>query len=468
MVSPLGTRILIVDDEKLIRWSMAQALQDVGHVVEQAENAEEALEAVRREVPDLVLLDYKLPDRSGTEILPELRQIAPRMPVIMVTAHASVPGAVEALKGGVCDYIGKPFEINDLLQATARALEASRLHDVVEWHGGQALKMMGGGQIVANSPAMKKVADIVQRIAESGASTVLLLGESGVGKGVIAHALHNLSSAKSDPFMNISCTSLPDQLLESELFGHERGAFTDAKSQKKGLVELADQGTVFLDEIGDITMGLQAKLLGFLEDHIFRRVGGLRDIKVSVRVIAATNNDLAQAVADGRFRSDLYYRLKVIPITIPPLRDRTEDLLPLASMFIEHFNTEFSKSIRGVDKACAAAMQAYSWPGNVRELRNTIERAVLLGSGELLVLEDLPTEVSEPSITPKCQDLEGHFDLPAEGLVLEDLEKHLVCQALHRTHGNRARAARLLGMNRDQMRYRVKKFELVEFQDTDA
>ena len=468
MQDEMGARILIVDDEKLIRWSMTQALEAAGYVVEQSETAGGALTAVERETPDLVLLDYQLPDRQGTEILPELHQLAPHLPVIMVTAHASVPGAVEALRGGVCDYIGKPFEIEDLLQAVAKALDTSRLRDMVAWHGGQQFKRLGGGAIVASSAAMQEVMRVVSRVSASGAATVLLLGESGVGKGVIARALHGAGKSWREAFMNISCTSLPDQLLESELFGHERGAFTDAKALKKGLVELADHGTVFLDEIGEIDRGLQAKLLGFLEDRVFRRVGGVRDIKVDVRVIAATNKDLKLEVAEGRFRRDLYYRLKVIPITIPPLRERGADLPALVRLFIEHFNTEFSKTVSGVDKASAAAMLEYRWPGNVRELRNAIERAVLLGDSDLLTLEDLPSEISEAQEPAAPADLGQRFDLPHEGLNLETLEEHLVVQALRRTRGNRARAARLLGMNRDQMRYRIKKFDLAEFQDESA
>ncbi len=468
MQGPTDARILVVDDEKLIRWSITQALEDVGYVVEQAETAAQALAAIEREVPDLLLLDYKLPDRSGTEIMPELRKLAPRLPVIMVTAHASIPGAVEALKEGVRDYIGKPFEISVLLQSVRRALETSRLHEVVAWHGGKALGGVGGGQIVARSKAMQEVSRIVQRVAASGAFTVLLLGESGVGKGIIARALHNESGSRSEAFMNIACTSLPDQLLESELFGHEKGAFTDAKSSKKGLVELADRGTVFLDEIGDINMGLQAKLLGFLEDRVFRRVGGVRDIHVSVRVIAATNKDLEREVAEGRFRQDLFYRLKVIPVRVPPLRERREDLPELVDMLIRHFNAELGKSVRGVDEAAMKAIHTYAWPGNVRELRNAIERAILLGDDEILAVEDLPPEVNESAPLTSTESLDGLFDLPSEGIVLESLEQHLVCQALRRTRGNRARAARLLGMNRDQMRYRIKKFNLVEFQDDEV
>lgn len=462
-----GARILVVDDEKLIRWGITQALGEKGFVVEQAGTAAEALSAVERESPDLVLLDYKLPDRTGTEIMPELRAICPGLPVIMVTAHASVPGAVEAVREGVSDYLSKPFEIGDLLQAVDRALVASRLRDVVVWRRDQALKEFGGGEIVTKSPAMREVERIVQRVSTSGANTVLLLGESGVGKGVIARALHRASAERGEDFINIACTALPSHLLESELFGHEKGAFTDAKTQKKGLLELADNGTVFLDEIGDMEAGLQAKLLNFLEDRAFRRVGGVRDIHVSVRVIAATNKDLQKEVDEGRFRSDLLYRLKVIPITIPPLRERREDLPDLVRMFVQHFNKEFRKSVQGVEPAAAEAMRRYPWPGNVRELKNAIERAVLLGGDHSIELEDLPVEVSEVLEMPiLCENVE-EFELPEQGLDLEALQRHLVCQALHRTKGNRARAARLLGMNRDQMRYRIKKYELLEFEDSE-
>ena len=461
----MGAHVLVVDDEKLIRWSMAQALEKAGYVVTQAANAAEALARVEEETPDLVLLDHKLPDRTGTQILPDLRRLSPQLPVIMVTAHASIPGAVEAFKGGVCDYIGKPFELAEMVQSVARVLDASRLRAVVARHEDQALKDLAGGAIVHRSPAMEAVCKTVHQVALRGARTILLLGESGVGKGVIARAIHNDSEGAGEPFMNVSCTSLPDQLLESELFGHEKGAFTDAKVQKKGLIELADHGTVFLDEIGDVNLGLQAKLLGFLEDRVFRRVGGVRDIRVSVRVIAATNKDLEREVREGRFREDLYYRLKVIPIRVPPLRERREDLQELTRMFLARFNTEFGKSIRALTPEAEAAVLAYGWPGNVRELRNAIERAVLLGDGEVLDLEDLPSEVYESATVPALRDLDGKFELPPEGLVLEELEQHLVAQALRRTRGNRARAARLLGLNRDQMRYRIKKFDLVEFQD---
>ncbi|MCB9916158.1 MAG: sigma-54-dependent Fis family transcriptional regulator [Planctomycetes bacterium] len=469
-----GARILVVDDEKLIRWGICSALEEAGYLVEQAEDAGQALAAVEREAPDLVLLDYMLPDKNGLELMPELRDVCPGLPVVMVTAHASVPGAMEAVREGVSDYIGKPFEMSELMQAVERALVTSHLRDVVVWRRDQALQDFGGGEIVAHSAVMREVDRVVRRVAESGANTILLLGESGVGKGLVARALHRASASVAEDFINIACTALPQHLLESELFGHEKGSFTDAKVQKKGLLELAQGGTVFLDEIGDMEAGLQAKLLGFLEERAFRRVGGMRDIKVDARVIAATNKDLEREVAEGRFRRDLFYRLKVIPITIPTLRQRAEDLPDLVRMFLAQFNKEFRKAFVGVDEAAAAAMRRYTWPGNVRELRNALERAVLLGEGTSIVLQDLPAEVREaydhpepdgPAVPAAHGD---GFVLPEDGVDLEQLEHEFVRQALNRTGGNRAQAARLLGMNRDQMRYRIKKFDLVEFQDDEG
>ncbi|MCA9001527.1 MAG: sigma-54-dependent Fis family transcriptional regulator [Planctomycetes bacterium] len=465
MGNSTGIRILAVDDEKLIRWSMSQALEKEGYEVEQAETAAQALAAVEREAPDLVLLDNVLPDRLGTEILPEIHEIAPDLPIIMITAHGSLPGAVEAVLEGAVDYLTKPFDISVVHQAVKRALQENRMRQVAVWQRGNLLKDIGKGRIIANSRAMSHVVDMVSKVAASGASTVLLQGESGVGKGLIARALHQGSTQAKEAFINISCTSLPDHLLESELFGHEKGAFTDANAQKKGLIEIADKGTVFLDEIGDLPAGLQSKLLSFLEERSFRRVGGLRDMQVNVRVIAATNSDLSKAVDEGRFRADLYYRLKVIPITIPPLRERREDIVDLAKTFIGHFNKEFGKGVAQLDKHAEAAMLAYPWPGNVRELRNTIERAVLLGDSSTLRLGDLPLEFKDPQPVESTTSGNSNFELPAGGVVLEDLEQDLVRQALERARGNRARAARLLGMSRDQMRYRIKKFDLTEWDD---
>jgi transcriptional regulator with PAS, ATPase and Fis domain len=309
---------------------------------------------------------------------------------------------------------------------------------------------------------MKEVQRLVRRVATSEATTILLLGESGVGKGLIARALHFESASWERPFLNITCTALPENLLESELFGHEKGAFTDARAQKKGLLELAEGGTAFLDEIGDLSLALQGKLLRFLEERSFRRVGGTRDIRVSLRVIAATNKDLDREVAENRFRRDLYFRLKVIPITIPPLRERAEDVVPLANAFIRHFDQEFRKAVRGLDDAARRCIEAYDWPGNVRELRNAIERAVLLTDGHQLTVEDLPSEITSVRGAARIEPEGSHFVLPRGGVVLVDIERDLLRQALTVARGNRTRAARLLGLNRDQIRYRIEKYSLEE------
>jgi two-component system, NtrC family, response regulator AtoC len=457
----MGSRILVVDDEKMVRWALHQALEEVGYQVDEAASVREALEAIAREGPDLVLLDYRLPDETGLEVLRSLQKTAARVPVVMITAHASIGGAVEAMKEGAYDYISKPFEIEDVLQTVARALEAGKLREEVARQREEGMRTFGLQNIVATSPSMRDVVRLLSRVAGSEASTILILGESGVGKGLIARALHFEGKAWERPFVNITCTALPEALLESELFGHEKGAFTDAKAQKKGLVELADGGTVFLDEIGDLSPGLQGKLLRFLEDKVFRRVGGTRDIRVSVRVVAATNKDLGKEVEAGRFRRDLYFRLKVIPLEIPPLRERREDIQPLAQSFVLHFDSELRKSVQGIDQAAASLMLAYPWPGNVRELRNAIERAVLLTDGNIITARDLPAEIRQGAEAEAGQ--EHGFTLPPGGVVLEELECELLRQALHRSHGNRTRAARLLGLNRDQIRYRIAKFHLEGF-----
>jgi two-component system response regulator AtoC len=458
----MTAKVLVVDDERLIRWGLCQSLKDAGYQTDQAATAGEALESIGREMPDLLLLDYKLPDRSGIEVLRAVRKASPRTPVVMITAHASVGGAVEAMKEGAYDYIGKPFEIEDLIQTVGRALETGQLREEVAHSREAARREAALENIVAESPPMKEVVRLVRRIAESEASTILLLGESGVGKGLVARALHFAGPRWERPFMNITCTALPEALLESELFGHEKGAFTDAKVQKKGLFELADGGTIFLDEIGDLPQGMQGKLLRVLEDRTFRRVGGTRDIQVAVRIVAATNKDLSKEVEAGRFRGDLYFRLKVIPIDIPSLRDRAEDLLPLTQSFIRHFNSEFHKQIEGLDREAIDCMKRYPWPGNVRELRNAIERGVLLSDDRTLTKADLPSEVRASGGDPGAagNGSSGSFRLPPGGVSLEALEKDLVIQALARSRGNRTRAAQMLGMNRDQIRYRIEKFSL--------
>jgi two-component system, NtrC family, response regulator AtoC len=444
--------ILVVDDESLIRWTLREALTTAGYRVLEAETAAAALDECRDGV-DLVLLDYRLPDSDGLSALRQMKEIDPDVLVILLTAHTSVETAVEAMKQGAYHYANKPFNIEELLLLVGKALETTRLRREVRALRASNSKPYAFDRIIGNSPAMSAAKALLQKIAASPASTVLLTGESGTGKDLAAKVLHYNSARAAGPFMNITCSALPETLLESELFGHERGAFTDARQQKKGLLELADGGSLFLDEIGEMVPGLQAKMLRFLEDKSFKRIGGATDITVDVRVIAATNRDLEEAVRKGTFREDLYYRLQVLPVRLPPLRERREDLAPLIAFFIDTFNREFRKSVQGVSRAAMDLLSRYGWPGNVRELRNAVERAVLLTESDQLQPEDFAGLGSGKPIT-------DGFRLPPSGVNLEQLERDLVVQALERSGGNQTRAAALLGMNRDQIRYRIEKFGL--------
>ena len=452
-------RILVVDDEYLIRWSLQQDLAKEGYEVLVAESGEEALRVVRETPPDMVLLDIQLPGMDGVKTLGEIKKLYPEIVVIMITAYAMVDTAVAAMKLGAHDYINKPYNLEGVKLSIRKGLETNRLKGEVQRLREQQHGRFGVNTIIAESPSMRQVLEIVKRVAASNATTVLLLGESGTGKDLVAKAIHYSSARAEKPFMAVNCASLPEHLLESELFGHERGAYTDAKGMKKGLFELADEGTLFLDEIGEMRADLQAKLLRVIEEKSFRRVGGVKDIQVDVRILAASNKDLEAERAAGRFRDDLYYRLKVVPITLSPLRERREDIRPLARHYIQRFNQEFGKEMAGLSAGAEKAMLGYSWPGNVRELKNVMERAFILESGETVEASDLPPEIFGGS-GPAGGSPPG-FDLPPEGISMEKMEEDLVRKALAQTGGNQTRAARLLDISRDSLRYRMKKMGLL-------
>jgi two-component system response regulator AtoC len=445
--------VLVVDDERLIRWSLTSRLAQEDYRVLEAETAAEALER-HREGVDLILLDYRLPDSDGLTVLKKVKDADPDTLVILLTAHSSVEIAVEAMKHGAYHYANKPFDVDEVALLVERALETTRLRREVRTLRASQARPYSLDRIVGDSQPVVAMRAMLQKIAASPASTVLLSGESGTGKDLAAKVIHYTSSRAGQPFMNITCSALPDTLLESELFGHERGAFTGADRQKRGLIEMSDGGTVFLDEIGEMVPALQAKLLRFLEEKTFKRVGGTQDLRVDVRVIAATNRNLEEEVRKGRFREDLYYRLNVLPITIPPLRLRATDIPLLVHFFVDSYNTEFRKRIRRVAADAMARLKAHPWPGNVRELRNAVERAMLLAEGE-----DLGAEDFRIAVTPLTRLSEG-IELPAGGINLEQLERSLVVQALERSGWNQTRAAALLGLNRDQIRYRIEKFKL--------
>jgi DNA-binding NtrC family response regulator len=445
--------ILVVDDEPLIRWSLTSRLQEEGYRLLEAETAVAALQRCRDGV-DLVLLDYRLPDADGLTVLKQIKEADPDTLVILLTAYASVDTAVEAMKHGAYHYANKPFNVDEIALLVAKALETTQLRREVRALRATQARPYSLDRIVGVSPAITALRALLAKIAASPASTVLLTGESGTGKDLAAKVLHYASARAVRPFMNITCSALPETLLESELFGHERGAFTGADRQKRGLLESADGGTVFLDEIGEMVPALQAKLLRFLEEKTFKRVGGSVDLRVDVRVIAATNRHLQDEVRQGRFREDLFYRLNVLPIVLPPLRERAADIPRLVHFYIDSYNTEFKKRVRGIDPEAMQALERYSWPGNVRELRNAIERAMLLAEGDTLVRADFPASASGPL------RLGDRVALPAGGIDLEQLERSLVVQALERTGWNQTKAATLLGVNRDQIRYRIEKFQL--------
>ena len=460
-------KILLVDDERLIRMTLRSVLEHEGFTVGEAETGAEAEQRLAEDDYDLAVLDFKLPDTTGLDILRKIKRDRPEMGAILLTAFSTIDSAVEAIKLGAFDYLDKPVNSDELVATIVKALETTRLRREVSRLVGEQRQSFGVSNIIGRSKPMRDVFVLIRKIAESAAATVLIQGESGTGKDLVAKAIHYASDRADRPFTNITCSALPENLLESELFGHERGAFTDAKVQKKGLFELADRGSLFLDEIGEMGPTLQAQLLRLLEEKAFRRVGGSQDIRVDIRIIAATNADLERAVKEGRFREDLYYRLKVIPIYLPALKERRDDIPLLASFFVDQFNREFKKSTESITPQALDRLKRYDWPGNVRELRNVIERAMILDTKSELDVTDLPEEILDdadveraPAPAPVASTEGLAFVLPPGGLSLKELEYSAVRQALDRAEGNQSKAARLLRISRDALRYKMKKFGL--------
>jgi len=452
----LKKKILIVDDEKLIRWSLNQKLNEWGFEVLEATDGESGLRLSEKEMPDLVMLDVKLPDKKGTDLLAEFKKIWPELPIIMITAFGVIEDVVTAMRRGAYDFITKPIDYTKLQSTINNALEAASLKQEIAYYKDKEKKGFGLEQIVTNSKAMKQVLGMIKKIAESETSIVLLQGESGTGKDLLAQAIHHLSRRREASYLAINCSAIPDNLLESELFGYEKGAFTDAKTQKKGLIELADNGTLFLDEISTLSLPLQAKLLRFLETHAFKRVGGLKDIEVDLRVIVATNQDIELAAIEGKFRKDMFYRLNVCPVHIPPLRERTEDIIPLASYFVADYNLKFRKNINGLDNKAKKLFMDYNWPGNVRELKNAIERAMIFEENSLISPRYLPIHLNGNSSSLKISQEE----FSGQSLSLPEMEKQLMLSALKKANGNKSKASRLLNITRDTLRYKIKKFKI--------
>lgn len=461
-------KVLIIDDESLIRWYLRENMEKAGFTVLEAKNGIEAIKVFSDNLPDIVLLDVNLPDITGIEVLSTIKSIDKDVPVIIITAFGNIQTAVEAMKLGAYDFIEKPFEIEKLNIVIDKAIENAFLRREVSRY-----KALSGNytfdQLIGNSPKIQEVRKIIKKIALSNTTTILLEGETGTGKDFVARVIHNQSNRANRSFIDVNCAALPENLIESELFGYERGAFTGASNSKKGLFETANGGTIFLDEIGDMNYDLQAKLLKVIENKTFRRLGGTSEITVDVRIIAATNRNLIEKVKAGSFREDLYWRLKVMPLSLPPLRERGEDVLLLSQYFIDYFNREFKKHVKDLSPETKKLFLSYNWPGNVRELKNVIERAMLLETGEYITPDYLPAEMLQGSDYRKkdkdipCSIL--NIKIPEEGIDIEEVEKALLKKALNMAQGNQSKAAKLLNLGRDAFRYRMQKFGLNEEQE---
>ena len=458
--------ILVVDDQDSIRHFVSRALEDEGYAVQVTGSVRETRQVLDQDMPDVAILDLKLPDGTGLELLREIKRVQPEVSVIMMTAFGELETAVEAMSAGAFWFVKKPFQNKELLALVTRALESQKL-----WLELRRLRhhaFADEDYLHSSSTPMQEAYAIAEQVARGDTTSVLIEGESGTGKEYFANLIHRMSARHDKPFVEINCAAIPSELLESELFGHEKGAFTDARAQKLGLMELASGGTLFLDEIGEMAPMLQVKLLRVLERRTFKRVGGTKDITVNLRVISATNQDLERRVREGAFREDLYYRLKVVPLYVPPLRERREDILPLSRLFMERFARQFKKPFREVSPAAERLLTEYGWPGNIRELRNLFERTVLLENAEVLEPKHLKLAprsrpAAESTLGQRIDELTNSAPpsggIPFEALV-EELERALILRASYATKWNQSRTAELLQLKRDKLRYRMKLYQL--------
>lgn len=450
-------KILIIEDNEDLAFTLSKVLKKEGYTVFSVRTAEEGIELFKKELVDLVFLDLKLPKMSGLEALEQLKESDPDTVVLMMTATTDVKPAIEAMKKGAFDYLMKPFELEEMKLVVRKSLEIHQLKREVSRLKWEHKDKYPYDCIFGESKNIQEVRRLIQIIAETPKTSVLIEGESGTGKELVANAIHYTSNRASKPFIKINCSAIPDNLLESELFGHEKGAFTDAKAIKKGLFELANGGTIFLDEISSMKMSLQPKILRVLETQSFRRIGGTSDIKIDVRVLAASNTNLIELVKAKEFRDDLYYRLKVMEIILPPLRERTADILLLAKLFLEEFNKEFNRNVQKFDPKTEELLIGYSWPGNVRELRNVIERSVILCQDHILTYEFLPIELRERE-TPGAVISKSNLG----SMSLQEVEKVHIVEILNSVQGNKSKAAKILDISRSTLREKLKIYQIPE------
>lgn len=452
-------KILVIDDEELICWALEKKLKQNGCEVRIANDGENGIKIAEKFSPDIMFVDNKLPDISGLNVLKKINKLIPSVSIVFMTAYGTIETAVKAIKFGAIEFVQKPFKFEEIEVIVKKIRDKIQTENEI-----QLLKreqqILNFNHFIGKSEVIKQTVRDATKIANSYATTILLLGQSGTGKDLMANAIHNESSRSHKSFVTINCSSLPETLLESELFGHERGAFTDAKSQKKGLFEIADGGTVYLDEIGEASMNVQIKLLNIIENKQVRRLGSTTTNSVDVRIIAATNKNLEDSIKDKLFREDLYYRLKVFQLNLPSLSEHKEDIPFLIDHFIQFFNKRFNKKIRGISKKAENLLYNYNWPGNVRELRNVIERAIILEPTEIINIDALPGEIRNGKSATDVRTVEDWFYIPENGFKIEEIEKSIIRKTLQYTNNNQTKAANIMGLKRDKLRYKLKKYKI--------